>query len=164
MSDVIIHEIESGETFKPTPGDMFSGESVDKLISTSMDSLTSEMKEKTLGNILVPLNSYRVYVKSCKGIHHMRNEDSFAVIEDLNGYLRLKKFPLQSIYGVFDGHGGFVISEYLSVHLLHAIAGRLVMAETPMEAFHDACTEVDQFILSKMKHEVRGRWFVTSFV
>ena len=99
--------------------------------------------------------AYRYEVAFHKSAHHIKMENNHAVIEDLNSFARLPpNAPQSSFYGVFDGHGGYMISEYLSLHLASNIARHPSFLKSMTETFRGAFAKTDDDVNRKIDRDV----------
>lgn len=101
-----------------------------------------------------------------KSANHLRMENNHSVIEDLNSLLNLKSEQQMSFYGIFDGHGGYQVSEYLSMQLGHRIANHPNFPTNIKDAIRSSYSKTDKDLLSKVaRDKLRGgSTAVTSFL
>lgn len=99
---------------------------------------------------------YHFEVASRKSDHHARMENYHAIVEDLFQFTdNPNGGPMTSFFGVFDGHGGFFISEYLSFHLATRIAQQTSFSTKLPEALREAFFATDNDVLKRISRDVR---------
>jgi serine/threonine protein phosphatase PrpC len=97
---------------------------------------------------------YRYDIALHKSSHHFKMENNHAIIEDLNALAQLpSNAPQSSFYGVYDGHGGYLISEYLSLHLAAHIAKHPLFQKNIMEAIRQSYLKTDDDVLRKINRD-----------
>ncbi|XP_064612803.1 protein phosphatase 1E-like [Liolophura sinensis] len=64
----------------------------------------------------MPERMYEVYAHAIKNTRR-KMEDRHIILHDLNSLFKLKGFPSQSYYAVYDGHGGVEAAVYTASHL-----------------------------------------------
>jgi hypothetical protein len=107
--------------------------------------------------------SYRYEVAFHKSSHHLKMENNHAVIEDLNTFGRFGG-PQCSFYGVFDGHGGYLISEYLSLHLAGNIARHPSFHKSIPDAIRGSFMKTDEDIAHKIQRDVSNNLFIDDLI
>jgi hypothetical protein len=100
------------------------------------------------------VTGYRYDISFRKSAHHFKMENNHAIIEDLNSFAKIPNMPQSSFYGVFDGHGGYMISEYLSLHLAYNIAKQPAFLRNIPEALRLGFKVTDELVLKKMFRDV----------
>lgn len=91
-----------------------------------------------------------------KSDHHVKMENNHTIVEDLNQFANLPGNVSQcSFYGVFDGHGGYLVSEYLSHHVPLAIAKHPLFLSNLPEALRQSYLKMDDFVCKKNMRDVR---------
>jgi hypothetical protein len=99
--------------------------------------------------------AYRYEVAFHKSAHHIKMENNHAVIEDLNAFAKLpSNAPQTSFYGVFDGHGGYMVSEYLSLHMAANIARHPAFLRSMTETFRGSFAKTDEDVVRKVERDV----------
>ena len=99
----------------------------------------------------------RFEIASRKSDHHTRMENYHAVVEDLYQFTdNPNGGPMTSFFGVFDGHGGFFISEYLSFHLATRIAQQPSFNTKLTDAMRDAFFATDIDVINRINRDVRS--------
>jgi protein phosphatase 2C family protein 2/3 len=82
-------------------------------------------------------------------------ENNHCVIEDLSSFAQLADAgPVTSYFGVYDGHGGYLISEYLASHLATNIAKQHAFMSDVKEAMRIGFMETDKDVLAKISRDV----------
>ena len=62
--------------------------------------------------------------------------------------------PMTSFFGVFDGHGGYLISEYLSLHLAYNIAKQPDFCRNIEKAVRSAFVYTDDLVIQRIYRDV----------
>jgi serine/threonine protein phosphatase PrpC len=134
--------------------DIFEFERIVELFKKYVYSNGSDLRSRAVGTDPKLLaTGYKYDISFRKSAHHFKMENNHAIIEDLNSFARLQNIPQTSFYGVFDGHGGYLVSEYLSLHLAYNIAKLPIFAKNIPEAIRLGFKNTDELVLRKMQRD-----------
>ena len=101
------------------------------------------------------LAGYKYDVSFQKSTNHFKMENNHAIIEDMNRIAGLPSdAPMNSFFGVFDGHGGYLVSEYLSLHLAANIAKQPCFGKNITEAIRLGYQKTDDLVMKKNMRDV----------
>ncbi|KAI3630823.1 hypothetical protein MIR68_012258 [Amoeboaphelidium protococcarum] len=137
--------------------DIFDFDKVVELFKKFVYANGSDLRAKTspLPSALLA-KAFRYDISFQKSKNHVKMENNHAIIEDVNTFCKLNG-PQVSFYGVFDGHGGYAISEYLSLHLAINICTHAQFQSDIKTAIIDGFKSTDDDVLKKIKRDsLRG--------
>lgn len=95
-------------------------------------------------------------VAECTSPSHVYSENVYVVVEDLVQYAGLGSdtCATTSLFAVFDGHGGRMISEYLSFHLPLNIARQPKFSSDIEAAILSAFASTDEAVIKRIRRDV----------
>lgn len=144
----------------PAADDIFDFDSLVDLFKQYVYSRAADIRAKTQQSEPDAVKiGYRYDLAFHKSAHHVKMENNHALVEDLNLFAKLPAdltVPSTSFYGVFDGHGGYMVAEYLSLHMASAIARHPLFSTDKLDEVLRGCYQtVDSSILKKIYRDVR---------
>lgn len=157
--------MKSIESLRPLEGalnredEVFEFEKVVELFKKYVYSNGNELRARAKASAPIPVGAGYTYdISFHKSTHHVKMENNHAVIEDLNAFAKMAPgLPMNSFYGVFDGHGGYLVSEYLSLHLASAIVKQPLFQSNILEAMRMGYLKTDDNVLRKVHRDnLRG--------
>lgn len=135
--------------------DIFAWDKVVKvltdIISSSVPSIRTFFKSLNVNSLRT---GFEYEILNHKSIGHKRLENSSSIIENMNLLSNYNNAPLTSFYGIFDGHGGSSIAEYLSFHMGPLIGKQSFFENNLCDAMRKAYIELDDMVLKKIRREV----------
>jgi hypothetical protein len=142
-----------------SPEDLFDFDSLVDLFKQYVYSKAADIRSRTSATEPEAIkNGHRYDLAFHKSLHHLKMENNHALVEDLNLFAKPaleKSVPPTSFYGVFDGHGGYLVSEYLSLHFPNAVARHSLFGTDKLEqVLHECFMSLDASILKKISRDV----------
>jgi hypothetical protein len=129
--------------------DLFDADKVIEFFKNFVSINMTAFREKIS---LINVNQYKggfpYEIASHKSERHEKMENSHAIARCDNN------LPITSFFGVFDGHGGPRVSEYVSLHLGAAIAAQPSFELNISGAMKRAYLETDSLVCQKIRRDV----------